>query len=140
MSSEWDREQEHLQAEATLLSRLGDVEKAAIVEARQAHVGDQSSLLFDLVTLIRAYRRKWHEASHLKEYLGGIRDFLVECWDEEEEEFEPMYAGGNIGGVGDRWCPALIEELGEVTEDDIVYTPLPLPQEGPKKSKKPKES
>lgn len=123
MPSEWDKQAQELEREKALLARLDELEfhaKAA------AEMGPTATLAENFLTLARAYRRKWHEAHDLKDYLSGLRDHFRECWDEEEEIFDPSYANNSTSRT--EWCPMLIEEIGEMIDDGNVYVPHRLPE------------
>lgn len=121
----WDDE---LKQENDLLARLKTVEKHARIEMQNAIGADLHNTLSDMLTLIRAYRRKWHEAHGLKECLKGIKDFLEESYDAEEEDFDPSM--GMLTRLRGHWCAALIEEIESETEEGTVYVPHLIPAEG----------
>lgn len=115
--------EEELQEEAELLENLNKIEfhtRAAV------ETGATDNLARNLLTLIRAYKRKHLEAAELRSHLVGIKDFLTECWDEEEQYFDPSYARDHDHYVPGHWCPNMIEEIGEMTEEGTVYSALPV--------------
>ena len=72
--------------------------------------------------LLRMYKRKHNEAACLKDYLIGVKEMLEGGWDEDEEYFDESFVGNRL--APGHWCPGLIEEIGEMTEEGIVYTPI----------------
>jgi hypothetical protein len=99
----------------------------ADLAALESGFGDDSTLSGQVRALIRAYRRKHNEARELNEYLVGLKEYLTECWDEEEEYFDPAFANNSTSRT--EWCPNLIEEIGEMVEEGTVYMALPIKTE-----------
>ena len=119
--SAWDEHNEELREERLLLPHLQEVEKR-LREARGNEISaDVVNLLTNLETLIRMYRRKWHEANELRDYLVGLKGWFEEAWDEEDEHFEPERL------TYGHWCPTLIEEIDEMTDEGGIYVPHTIP-------------
>jgi hypothetical protein len=126
MSSPEAPSEPEIAAENDLLTRLTTFEKLACIECQNAVGSDLRNVLADVATLVRAYRRKWHEANDMKEHLAGILGFLKESWHEEESDFDPPYSISSAG----HWCPDMIEEIENTIDDSVVYTPHLVPHEG----------
>lgn len=118
---EYERE---LLEEAELLVELN--KHAANLEVALALPGNAPQISKDYSTLIRMFRRKHLEAQELKSYLIGLKEFFTECWDEEDEHFDPSHAERPDHFVPGHWCPNLIEEIGEMTEEGTVYVARPI--------------
>lgn len=75
-----------------------------------------------LAVLLRAFKRKRTEAAMFRLHLAGIREFLRGGWDEEAGYFCSIVAPG-ADRLRGHWCPALLEELDEILDPDIIWTP-----------------
>lgn len=124
--SEWDKQKQELEDEKRLLSRLNELEVHAKAAAEMKITGTRN-LAKEFLTLSRAYKRKFHEARDLKDYLSKLKDYFTECWDEEDEHFDPTYASDGVTSRYD-WCPTLIEEIGEMIAEGTVWVPHDLPK------------
>ncbi len=120
---EYERE---LQEEAELLVELN--KHAALLDKEGGWplppVGNNTAFFYKI--LLRMYRRKHLEAQELKEYLIGLKEYFEECWDEDDEHFDPSYAERPDHFVSGHWCSNLIEEIGEMTEEGTVYVARPI--------------
>lgn len=77
------------------------------------------------------YARKKAEALDMREHLTFILRFFRAAWDEDEEFFEGAYALEDMGrSIPGHWCPAMIEELKELLDDDIEWNPADVSRDG----------
>ena len=108
--------EEELALEKEVVSKLATLERA---------YDDRAQSSVKVRALIRAYRRKHLEAQELREYLIVLKNYFEKGWDEEEGYFYGEDSRNDTFVPG-HWCPNLIEEIGEMTEEGIVYSPLPI--------------
>ena len=118
--SAWEKQKEELRQENDLLNRLDALEK---------QLDNEKMDPADLKTLIRAYKRKHNECSSYREQLSDLRVFLLQCYDEEDDYFDPTcyeQNGQSVYHSNAHWCKSLIEELTENLGEGMVYMPLKI--------------